>query len=50
MDIKIRVETLMGKEFGEVCIFFSKNHLPPVFLIEHLTTIDRPPREFQKDG
>ena len=24
--------------------------LPPVFLIEHLTTIDRPPREFQKDG
>ena len=29
--IKIRVETLMGNEFGEVCIFFSKNHLPPVF-------------------
>ena len=31
MDIKIRVKTLMGKEFGEVGIFFSKNQLPPVF-------------------
>ena len=32
VDIKIRVESLMGNEFGEVGIIFSKNHLPPRIL------------------